>query len=221
MRDGLPKPQAEESFTRCKLDHGERETNAHVWALHRDLLRLRREDRVFAAQRVGGLDGAVLGEEAFVLRIFGEEEGDDRLLLVNLGRDLALRVLAEPLLAPPRDGAWTVLWSSEEPIYGGCGTASVEQPCGAWRLPGQAALVLGPAEDFPTKSDGTGGNTNPRHRGFQRVGNRKQIVGLPWLISFAPCRMTCWPPVPTVREPGNGSSQTASAAMPRAPYRGR
>ncbi|MFP5513893.1 MAG: malto-oligosyltrehalose trehalohydrolase, partial [Alphaproteobacteria bacterium] len=71
------------------------------------------------------------------------------------------RVLAEPLLAPPRDGAWTVLWSSEEPLYGGGGTAPVEQPCGAWRLPGQAALVLGPAEDFQTKSDGTGGNTTP------------------------------------------------------------
>ncbi len=161
MRDGLPKPHAEESFFRCKLDHGERETNAHVWALHRDLLRLRREDRVFAAQRVGGLDGAVLGEEAFVLRIFGEEEGDDRLLLVNLGRDLTLSVLAEPLVAPPRDGAWTVLWSSEEPLYGGCGTGPVEQPGGAWRLPGQAALVLGPARDFLTKSDGTGGNTTP------------------------------------------------------------
>ena len=162
LRARLPKPHAEESFTRSKLDHGEREANAHVWAMHRDLLRLRREDRVFAAQRVGGLDGAVLGDEAFVLRIFGEErEGDDRLLLVNLGRDLTLRVLAEPLLAPPRDGAWTLLWSSEDPLYGGCGTAPVEQPGGAWRLPGHAALVLRPARDFPTKSDDAGGNTTP------------------------------------------------------------
>ena len=41
-------------------------------------------------QRQGGLDGAVLGPEAFVLRYFGEG-GDDRLLLVNLGRDLERR----------------------------------------------------------------------------------------------------------------------------------
>ncbi|WP_083897468.1 malto-oligosyltrehalose trehalohydrolase [Azospirillum sp. B506] len=165
MQAVLPKPHAEDSFTRCKLDHREREANVHVWKLHRDLLRLRREDVVFAAQRVGGLDGAVLGEEAFVLRYFGEE-GDDRLVLVNLGRDLILRALAEPLLAPPSNGAWMVLWSSEDPAYGGCGTAPVEQPDGAWRLPGHAALVLGPAQDFPTKSDptksdGDGGNTTP------------------------------------------------------------
>ena len=161
MRAALPKPHAEDSFTRCKLDHRERESNAAVWALHRDLLRLRREDAVFAAQCVGGLDGAVLGEEAFVLRFFGEDEGDDRLVLVNLGRDLTLRALADPLLAPPLDGAWTLMWSSEEPAYGGCGTAPVEQADGAWRLPGHAALVLGPARDFPTKSDGAGGNTTP------------------------------------------------------------
>lgn len=164
MRETLPKPDAEENFTHCKLDHRQRETDAakgQVWALHRDLLRLRRDDAVFAAQRMGGVDGAVLGGEAFVLRYFGEEEGEDRLLFVNLGRDLTLRVLAEPLLAPPRDGAWTVLWSSEEPAYGGCGTAPVEQPGGAWRLPGHAALVLGPACGFPTKSDGAGGNTTP------------------------------------------------------------
>ncbi|MCP1608767.1 maltooligosyltrehalose trehalohydrolase [Azospirillum lipoferum] len=161
MRAGLAKPHAEESFTRCKLDHREREVNAPVRALHRDLLRLRREDAVFAAQRVGGLDGAVLGEEAFVLRFFGEEEGDDRLVLVNLGRDLTLRALADPLLAPPLNGAWTVLWSSEDPAYGGCGTAPVERPDGSWRLPGHAALVLGPAHDFPTKSDDAGGNTTP------------------------------------------------------------
>lgn len=160
MQAALPKPHAEDSFTRCKLDHRERESNAAVWALHRDLLRLRREDPVFAAQCIGGLDGAVLGEEAFILRFFGEE-GDDRLLLVNLGRDLTLTVMAEPLLAPPLDGAWTVLWSSEEPAYGGCGTAAVEQPDGAWRLPGHAALVLRPAHGFSTESDDEGGNTTP------------------------------------------------------------
>ncbi|PGH55105.1 malto-oligosyltrehalose trehalohydrolase [Azospirillum palustre] len=160
MQAALPKPHAEDSFTRCKLDHRERESNAAVWALHRDLLRLRREDPVFAAQCIGGLDGAVLGEEAFVLRFFGEG-GDDRLLLLNLGRDLTLTVMAEPLLAPPLDGAWTVLWSSEEPAYGGCGTAAVEQPDGAWRLPGHAALVLGPAHGFSTESDDEGGNTTP------------------------------------------------------------
>lgn len=150
MRAHLKRPQDEGTFRCSKLDHAEREAHAEVWALHRDLLRLRREDPVFRAQGDGGLDGAVLGEEAFVLRFFGAE-GDDRLLLVNLGRDLGLDVLPEPLLAPPlgRGGGrgWTTLWSSEDPRYGGCGTAPVEGTGGGWRIPGHAAVVLAPAEE--------------------------------------------------------------------------
>ena len=98
----------------------------------------------------GGLDGAVLAEEAFVLRFFGED-GDDRLLLVNLGRDLTLDVVPEPLLAPPQDREWDLLWSSESTRYGGCGTAPVEVR-GAWRIPGHAALVLAPKLQTDTKT---------------------------------------------------------------------
>ena len=85
-----------------------------AYALHRDLLALRREDPVFRAQRSGGVDGAVLGAAAFVLRFFGD--GPIRrpaALLVNLGADLHLAAVAEPLLAPPRGMRWDVLWSSE------------------------------------------------------------------------------------------------------------
>ncbi|HEY8485294.1 MAG TPA: malto-oligosyltrehalose trehalohydrolase [Longimicrobiales bacterium] len=137
----LPDP-GEESFQRSKLDHGERERHAAAYALHRDLLRLRREDPVFTAQGRGGVDGAVLGPEAFALRFFGEA-GDDRLLIVNLGRDLDLEVAAEPLLAPPTRAGWKILWSSEEPRYGGSGVPPIETEDG-WRLPGHAAVVLAP-----------------------------------------------------------------------------
>ncbi|MFO0968903.1 MAG: DUF3459 domain-containing protein [Gemmataceae bacterium] len=57
-------------------------------ALHRDLLRLRREDPAFRAPKRRMMDGAVLGPDAFLLRFFAAE--GDRLLLVNLGRDLKL-----------------------------------------------------------------------------------------------------------------------------------
>ncbi len=144
MRACLRKPQDEETFRKSKLNHAEREMHAETWNLHRDLLRLRREDPVFSAQRVGGLDGAVLAEDAFVLRFFGEE-GDDRLLLVNLGRDLTLDVVPEPLLAPPAGLGWDLLWSSESTRYGGCGTAPVEVR-DTWRIPGHAALVLAPKD---------------------------------------------------------------------------
>ena len=108
-------------------------------ALHQDLLRLRREDRVFAAQRADRIEGAVLAGEAFLLRYFGEA-GDDRLLLVNLGRDLEWRPMAQPLAAPPSGGQWRLLWSSEDPRYGGLGTRPLDMQ--NWYLPGHAALVL-------------------------------------------------------------------------------
>lgn len=135
-------PCSSETFERCKLDFAERERHSEIYKLHADLLRLRRVDPVFRAQRPGGLDGAVIGPEAFVLRFFGDRN-DDRLLLVNLGTDLNRIPAPEPLLAPPYEMDWTKLWSSEDPDYGGCGT----QPVGsgaAWKIPGHCAVVLKP-----------------------------------------------------------------------------
>jgi maltooligosyltrehalose trehalohydrolase len=133
-------PSSLSTFERCKIDQTERDRNAHVWRLHKDLLQLRREDSVFAAQRRGAVDGAVLAPEAFVLRFFGGEEGD-RLLLINLGADLNLNPAPEPLLAPPEGGEWAVIWSSENPSYGGGGTPPVET-VENWIIPGHAAFAL-------------------------------------------------------------------------------
>ena len=138
----LAAPAEEETFRRCKLDHAERDRHAHVVALHRDLLRLRREDPVFAAQDNRRLDGAVLGPEAFLLRYFGAA-GDDRLVLVNLGATLPLVPMPEPLLAPPAGCRWKLLWHSEDPRYRGNGMA---EPDGehSWCLPAHALAVLAP-----------------------------------------------------------------------------
>ena len=139
----LASPADEDTYRRCKLDHGDRERNAHVVRLHRDLLALRREDPVFAAQDRGRMHGAVLGAEAFLLRFLGTG-GDDRLLVVNLGASLSLVPMAEPLLAPPRRARWTLLWHSENPRYGGHGMI---EPDGehSWRLPAHALAVLVPS----------------------------------------------------------------------------
>ena len=139
---GVPHPERRETFESCKLDFTERRTHAAAYALHRDLLRLRREDPVLRAQAAGWLDGAVLGPEAFALRFFGENAGD-RLLLVNLGTDLPLEPVPEPLLAPLAGMRWDLLWSSEDPRYGGIGATAPEDGEGRWRLPGRAAVVLG------------------------------------------------------------------------------
>jgi maltooligosyltrehalose trehalohydrolase len=135
------------NFDICKLDFSERQTNSQIYNLHKDLIKLRREDPAFRAQKPRPVDGSVLGEEAFVLRYF-LEGGEDRLLLVNLGRDLHLDPAPEPLLAPPADKGWAVLWSSEDPRYGGCGTFAPDSQQN-WRVPGRAAVVLKPAEPIP------------------------------------------------------------------------
>ena len=140
MQQLIPDPENPDTFERCKLDFNERERHADVYALHCDLLRLRKEDAAFSSQRAGAFDGAVLGSETFLLRFFSEVSGD-RLVLVNLGRDLHLDAAPEPLLAPPEGRRWEILWSSESPRYGGSGTPPVETDEG-WRIPGHATVVL-------------------------------------------------------------------------------
>jgi maltooligosyltrehalose trehalohydrolase len=132
----LADPGDPETFKRCRLDFSERQRHSEVYLMHRDLIRLRRE--FFPAQDRDRVDGAVLSDEAFVLRFFGD---DDRLLLVNMGIDLVLNPAPEPLLAPPKDSEWELIWSSEDPRYGGTGTAEIETENG-WFIPGQAAVVM-------------------------------------------------------------------------------
>ncbi len=136
----LAPPTARATFERCKLDLAERERHALVYRLHGDLLRLRRSDQVFSRQAADGIDGAVLGLHALVLRFFAADDSD-RLLLLNLGADLELRVAPEPLLAPPVGKKWTLLWSSEDLAYGGVGMPMPETSTG-WRLPGETATLL-------------------------------------------------------------------------------
>jgi maltooligosyltrehalose trehalohydrolase len=143
LRDGLDDPGDLATFAACKLDRAE--AQPELVALHRDLLELRRADPVIRAQGEEGVDGAVLGPEAFVLRWLapaGEAAGaGDRLLLVNLGADLLRPSLAEPLVAPPEGRPWSVLWSSEHPRYGGHGTPAPFHDEGL-RLEAHAAVLL-------------------------------------------------------------------------------
>jgi maltooligosyltrehalose trehalohydrolase len=140
----LDDPGKEETFLRSKLDFSERLKHAGTYELHRDLIKLRRQDPVFSKPRAGGVDGAVLGPEAFVLRFFGEKR-EHRLLIVNLGADLDLDPAPEPLLAPLEGTTWKIEWSSESPRYGGCGTGPLKAE-GCWTIEGQCAVVMTPDE---------------------------------------------------------------------------
>jgi maltooligosyltrehalose trehalohydrolase len=143
VRESLPDPGNPATFQKCKLDFGDRQRHSAYYNLHKDLLRLRREDSVLRRQGRGGIDGAVLAREAFVLRYFGEES-DDRLLIVNLGMDLHLNPAPEPLLAPPEGYRWSLLWSSEDVRYLGSG-AYVPDSEDNWRLPGHSAILMRPS----------------------------------------------------------------------------
>jgi maltooligosyltrehalose trehalohydrolase len=147
----LINPADEQTFLKCKLDFSEREKNDEIYRLHRDLLRLRRDDPVFANPRRGGVDGAVLALEAFVIRFFGAPAEElthahapaERLLIVNFGFDAHLNPAPEPLLAPPEDCQWKLIWSTESPDYGGCGTPPLETEEN-WFIPAHCAVVLAP-----------------------------------------------------------------------------
>jgi maltooligosyltrehalose trehalohydrolase len=142
MQAELVDPCTEETFTRSKLDHRERAIHAEALALHRDLLRLRRDDPVFNRHQADELHGATLTPDAFFVRYL-PPGGDTRLLIVNFERDLRLESIAHPLVAPPEGMRWVTLWSSEDPRYGGGGTPQLETPDG-WHIPGETAVVLYP-----------------------------------------------------------------------------
>lgn len=138
--DRIADPADRKTFERCRLDHSERERHREVYALHVDLLHLRRNDRVFRSQRSDQLDGGILSPDCFFVRFFGEG-GDDRLLLVNFDRDRRVSPVPHPLLAPPDKSVWSLLWSSSQPTYGGIGTPPLEIENG-WSIPGECAVVL-------------------------------------------------------------------------------
>jgi maltooligosyltrehalose trehalohydrolase len=137
----VPNPADPSTFTRSKLDFSERFSHAPLYLFHQDLLRLRREDPLIARQDRTRLDGAVLGLDALVIRFFGDEDIEDRLLIVNLGLDLEYVPAPEPLLAPISGGWWHLQWSSDDPRYGGSGIIKPTGPDG-WRIPGASATFL-------------------------------------------------------------------------------
>jgi maltooligosyltrehalose trehalohydrolase len=141
--DELPDPSAESTFTRSKLEWSEVERNQEIVGLHRDLLALRREDPVIARQDKSEIEGSVLGPEAFALRWFTEDD-DDRLLVVNLGRDIALYPSSDPIVAAPRELKWQIVWSSEDARYGGSGTPELDDK--RWQIPSHAAVFLAAVE---------------------------------------------------------------------------
>jgi maltooligosyltrehalose trehalohydrolase len=155
--DRLADPASPPTFATCKLDWDERAQPLHerALALHRDLITLRNQDPTLRGAHTGAgvsLEFAPLTPVCGLLRYFvdgtpTEAQRRDRLLLINLGPDIDLGCPAQPLLAPPAQATaarWRILWSSENPRYGGHGIVEPQSESGEWTVPGSAAVLLGP-----------------------------------------------------------------------------
>jgi maltooligosyltrehalose trehalohydrolase len=139
MQAQIPWPHERSTFEKSKLDWSEKERRPQAVAFFKDLLTLRRTDPTFSAHEPE-IDGAVLSDEAFLLRYFAAD-GFDRMIVVNLGTDAEICPIPEPLFAEPAGCEWELLWSSEDPRYGGLGTPTnlVENQC---HLPAHSTLVF-------------------------------------------------------------------------------
>jgi maltooligosyltrehalose trehalohydrolase len=118
-REDVPDPQAEETFCRSRLDRARRDTpdGAAALALHRDLLRLRREE---PALRPGSAGVRVACDEAsgwITLALAPTAGGRELLALFN-----ASPVAREVPVGDAGD-VWTCLWSSGAAAYNGSGGA--------------------------------------------------------------------------------------------------
>jgi maltooligosyltrehalose trehalohydrolase len=148
-RAQLDDPSALQTFEKCKLDFEERSRNAHIYSMHRELLRIRKSlSDLYADAR---LDGAVLSPDAFCFRFIGSAHGD-LLAVVNLGEDQEI-FPSDPLLAPPADRSWRPIWSSEDLAWGGAGAPPPEDAEGRWRLTAESLVLLEPTPS--TQNRGT------------------------------------------------------------------
>jgi maltooligosyltrehalose trehalohydrolase len=141
MLERLPAPADRKTFETSKLDWSEAQSQAHILALHRDLLALRRSDPTLSQASARRIDGAVIGEHAMLIRYITPDPGGHRLLMLNLGRDLQMSVVAEPLLAPIVGHQWQPAWSSDHPDYGGGGRRPAELDK-FWILPADSAVFI-------------------------------------------------------------------------------
>ena len=138
----LPDPADPETFARCKLDWSERERNAAALALHKDLLRLRREDPVMRAQRMRGARRRRALRSRVRASLFRRVHGRSTCSSSISARGCTRRPIPEPLLAPSRGGSWRTVFSTESPKYGGWGTPPLETISDGWWIPAECAVLL-------------------------------------------------------------------------------
>jgi len=127
----VPDPQAESTFeaSRPSWERAQEPAHARYLALYRELIRLRRDE---PALRPGAGDLSVRHDEREEWIALSRGAGDRRLVaLFNFAK--AARVI-------PLQGEWRLLFSTDDPAYGGEGKATVAG--GEARLPARSAALL-------------------------------------------------------------------------------
>ena len=141
MQARLPDPADLATLSSSKLDWTEAERHArHAGAAPRPAGHAPRATRRFRKRASAASMARSSATHALLIRYITPDPAGHRLLLVNLGRDLQVGVVAEPLLAPARGHRWAVDWSSEHPDYDGAGRRPID-PTQFWILPGDCALL--------------------------------------------------------------------------------
>ena len=109
------------AFEAGRLDHAFDALADPTWRMYRDLTTLRREDASLGQHAVR-LVGSTMDDHTLLLRFIGRVAQEDRLLVVNWG-PISTSPVCRSSRRPPELFEWAVLWSSEDPRYGGWGIA--------------------------------------------------------------------------------------------------
>ncbi|MBX7168953.1 MAG: malto-oligosyltrehalose trehalohydrolase [Pirellulales bacterium] len=136
----LHRPDDPDVVRRCRIDFRERETHRPAYELHRELLRLRREDPILSDRSTYELHTAVIGEDIVLIRYLTRDR-QDRLVVANLGTELAFRPAAQPLLAPVPGTRWEQVFTSGDVRFGGSSSGPLLRDDG-WHFPGETTVLL-------------------------------------------------------------------------------
>ena len=146
MRALVRDPADEAGFRECILPQGiEGKAHDRARALHRDLLRLRRTDPVLSRLGTNDVNIETCAPTQEVVLIRYRCATGDRLLIANLGTDI-LSPMNDALFATMPGHHWRLVWSSEDPAYGGGGTPPFGDG-GQWPLTGYSAVILAMVRD--------------------------------------------------------------------------
>lgn len=130
LRESIPDPQEQSTFDRSKLNPQDREINAHILALYRDLLHLRRTEPAMQSNDRRHSTTSALAAE--VISVHRQVKGQELILMANFGPQTTVPLAGEN---------WSVMLNSDDQRYGGYG-AKVALDGGMITIPARSAVIV-------------------------------------------------------------------------------